>query len=85
MLEKQIVVIDYTNWRGVRSIRCIQPITLIFGQNKWHTPDQWLLSAIDLEDDNVFKTFAMQNIHSWKPVLENCISLDELKRELGFR
>jgi hypothetical protein len=61
------VKIDYTNWRGVRSTRLIQPIEIRFEENEWHKPAQWLLIAIDHSDRNYQeKGFAMKNIHSWE-------------------
>ena len=60
------VIVDYTNWRGERSKRTIQPVELTFGENQWHKEPQWLLEAIDLDDrDYRHKSFAMKNIHSW--------------------
>jgi predicted DNA-binding transcriptional regulator YafY len=67
-MRKMSVVIDYTNWRGERSIRRIQPVKVSFEENPWHRPAQWLLEAIDLDDKHLsHKTFALSNIHSWKP------------------
>ena len=58
------VKIDYTNWRQERRTRVIRPISIRYGQSQWHTETQWLLSAIDVEDNKV-KEFAMKDIHSW--------------------
>ncbi len=64
--SKQAVVIDYTNWEGKRSERRILPIVVMYGNNEWHPEDQWLLVATDL-DRGHRRTFAMSNIHSWRP------------------
>ena len=63
---KQEVVIDYSNWRGERSLGRIKPTGRIdFENNEWHPNTQWLLEATDLEKNEI-RTFAMRNIHSWK-------------------
>ncbi len=66
-MSEQSVTIDYTNWRGERSLRRVQPISIDFSSNKWHPIAQWLMVAIDLDDNNYpEKAFAMKDIHSWK-------------------
>lgn len=60
------VVIDYTNWRGERSLRIILPVETFFGLNEFHPGEQWLLKAIDVEK-NAERVFAMKDIHSWQP------------------
>ena len=62
--ENKIVTIDYTNWRGERRTRRIQPISITFGSNQWHKEPQWLLLAQDVEL-NKHRTFAMSGIHAW--------------------
>jgi len=62
------VIIDYTNWRGKRTLRRIIPIRVSFENNEYHPDTQWLLEAIDLNDaDHKVKTFALKDIHSWQP------------------
>lgn len=61
-----LVVIDYTNWRGERSERIVAPKCISFGANEWHADPQWLLFAFDLKR-GVFREFAMKDIHSWQP------------------
>lgn len=58
------VVIDYTNWRGKRSERLIQPVAIRFGATEWHPEPQWLLDAVDIEKAED-RTFAMKDIHQW--------------------
>jgi predicted DNA-binding transcriptional regulator YafY len=60
------VRIDYTNWRGERAERLVQPYRIEFGSNEWHPEEQWLLYAHDDKSDSG-RTFALANIHSWKP------------------
>ena len=64
--EKE-VYIDYTNWRGQRSIRRIRPIGIFFLANEWHPQTQWLVEAIDLTNDET-RFFAMKDIHQWSIV-----------------
>lgn len=60
------VIIDYTNWEGVRRERRVIPFRIEFGHTEFHPQDQWLLSAYDTEKHEV-RTFAMKDIHSWRP------------------
>ncbi len=61
-----IVYVDYTNWRGERKIRKIQPISLEFTSNQFHPEPQWLIQALDIDSTKV-KWFSMKNIHNWTP------------------
>jgi len=54
------VVIDYTNWKGARRKRQIIPMSLTLGANDYHPDEQWLLSAMDLEDGYAVKTFTVE-------------------------
>jgi predicted DNA-binding transcriptional regulator YafY len=63
-MDKQIVIIEYTNWRGIRSKRHIRPLSIAFDNNEWHPSTQWLLEAVDVEKGET-RTFALANIHSW--------------------
>lgn len=76
----EFVVIDYTNWKGNRRERPIRPVKILFGINdKYHPERQWLLEAVDLDDNHLVVTetvaspstkfFAMKHIHSWKPFI----------------
>lgn len=64
MNEKR-VIIDYTNWRGERAVRIIEPITFYWGKNEFHPEPQWLLEAIDY-DKKERRVFAMKCIHEWR-------------------
>lgn len=59
------VKIDYTNWRGERSKRTIQPFSIRFGVSEWHRIPQWLLTAWT---DAGRREFAMKDIHSWEEI-----------------
>lgn len=63
------VEIDYTNWRGERRLRRIEPQAIGITKSEWHPKEQWCIQAIDCEDGKQ-KDFAMKDIHSWKPVEE---------------
>ena len=65
-MTREIVEIDYTNWRGERRKRLVIPLSWTFAANEWHKTPQWLMRAIDM-DTTGEKTFAMSGIHSWKP------------------
>ncbi|RJR10255.1 hypothetical protein C4588_03580 [Candidatus Parcubacteria bacterium] len=62
------VKIDYTNWRGERRVREILPMKIMYTKSKYHSEEQWILEAADLEDNYAIKSFAMRDIHSWIPV-----------------
>ena len=64
------VLIDYTNHRGERRNRWIVPSSLLWAPdgNEWHPGPQWLLWAMDREDGDQLKAFAMKSIHSWTSV-----------------
>ena len=63
--EKQLVTIDYTNYRGERGTRRIGPGRIHFAAANWHPEPQWLLDAFDL-DREAERSFAMKDIHAWR-------------------
>lgn len=65
LAEVGVVSIDYTNWRGERSVRRVIPISIKFGSNEWHKDAQWMMLAHDVDKD-ADRWFAMTGIHSWK-------------------
>lgn len=60
----KIVILDYTNYRGERSMRRVEPINIEFTSNEWHPEAQWLMTAWDVEK-KAHRHFAMKDIHSW--------------------
>lgn len=65
MEENKIVIINYTNWKGVTALRKIIPIEMFFGSTEWHKEEQWLLKAYDI-DKNAERSFALKDIKSWQ-------------------
>lgn len=65
MEQNKTVTIVYTNYKGVTGTRRIVPIEINFGHNEWHTEDQWLMRALDI-DKNAERTFALKDIKSWE-------------------
>lgn len=65
MGENKIVVINYTNWKGVTALRRIIPKKIFFGSTEWHKEEQWLLEAFDV-DKNADRSFAIKDIKSWQ-------------------
>lgn len=63
---RQVVEIDYTNWRGERSKRRIVPMSIAWENNEWHPETQWILEALDV-DKRESRSFALASIHSWTP------------------
>lgn len=62
------VTIRYTNYRGETADRVIvpEPSTLRFGSTEHHREPQWLFDALDVEK-NAVRTFAMKDVHFWRP------------------
>lgn len=75
------VMIDYTNWRGERSLRRIRPLQIDFENNEWHPETQWLLLAIDV-DKGEPRAFALKNIHKWF-FPDAALNIQERKSEGG--
>jgi predicted DNA-binding transcriptional regulator YafY len=63
------VQIDYTNYRGERKEYRIKPGRIFFGHTDYHPEAQWLLEATDL-DRQVPRTFAMKDVHGWRPATD---------------
>ncbi|MCH8519715.1 MAG: hypothetical protein LAT82_03080 [Nanoarchaeota archaeon] len=63
--EEKIIIISYTNWKGITSQRRIIPQNILFSSNEYHPEKQWLIEAYDV-DKNAMRTFACRDIHSWK-------------------
>ncbi|QIG71671.1 hypothetical protein EVB32_191 [Rhizobium phage RHph_TM39] len=62
--QSKIVVIDYTNWEGKRSVREIIPTgELKFKSTLYHPEMQWILEAIDVRKGEI-RHFALTDIHS---------------------
>lgn len=63
-----IVKIDYTNWRGMRAVRAIDPVALVYKKSPWHEKPQWFIEAFDCarkDDMDEPRDFALANIHQW--------------------
>lgn len=56
------IILDYTNWRGVRSKRRVLPVGIMFGVTEWHPEPQWLLVAFDY-DKQAERSFSFYGIH----------------------
>lgn len=65
MEKNKIVIINYTNWKGVTAFRRIIPKKIFFGSTEWHKEEQWLLEAYDV-DKNADRSFAIKDIKSWQ-------------------
>jgi hypothetical protein len=67
-VEPSAVIIDYTNYRGRRRLRRVIPTghKLHWGTTEHHPEPQWLLEAYDL-DRKALRTFAVKDIHAWRP------------------
>lgn len=61
------VTFTYTNWKGDVSVRRVIPTHIYYGHTAYHTEDQWLMPAYDLEKKE-WRTFAVKDISDWKSV-----------------
>jgi len=63
-VDNELVIIDYTNYRGERDSRIIRPVRIWFGETEWHPGTQWLMDAVDVSK-SANRTFALKDVHSW--------------------
>jgi predicted DNA-binding transcriptional regulator YafY len=68
-MEKQAVKILYKNYRGEVSYRTIVPKSIDFTATEWHTEEQWILTAFDIDKD-ADRGFAIADIKEWKNIFE---------------
>ena len=62
--EPRAVGIEYRNHRGEVDWRRIVPERIWYGSTQWHTTNQWMLRAFDL-DKNEVRDFALCDITEW--------------------
>jgi len=62
--SKKEIYIRYKNWRGETGIRKIVPEKVVFESTEWHTEEQWLLYALDVEK-SAQRGFAIKDIEIW--------------------
>lgn len=65
-MSETAAVIDYTNHRGERALRPIEPMRIVFGSTPWHPDPQWLLEAWDITK-NALRSFALTGMPGWHP------------------
>lgn len=58
-----LIQMEYTNYKGNKSIRKILPIRVYWGKTEYHPVEQLLLVANDIEKGE--RTFAVKDISSW--------------------
>lgn len=54
---------DYTNWKGIFRSRLVRVLGFSYGCTEYHKNKQWFLTAYDMEDNNMIKQFALNDIH----------------------
>ena len=62
-MERRMVVLDYTNYRGERRQYIVVPIKLWFAKTEYHPCAQWLLMAHVPGKGR--RDFALKDVHSW--------------------
>ena len=65
-IDKTTVNIVYTNYRGETRLRQIIPKRIWFGCTEWHSEEQWLLDAYDV-NKQCGRSFALKDIRAWFP------------------
>lgn len=62
---------NYINWKGEESRREVIPLKMHLGTNRWHPEKQWLLTAFDVNKEDV-RDFAIKDITGfiWQPTLK---------------
>ncbi|MCM1507950.1 MAG: hypothetical protein NC177_12580 [Ruminococcus flavefaciens] len=63
----KLVSFKYINYKGKLSIRRVRPIEIWFGSTNYHSENQWLLKAFDI-DKNDYRNFAMKDIQEWREI-----------------
>lgn len=66
MSDAVLTVIGYQNWKGIFRKREIIPLLIFFGDSPYHEGTQFFMRAIDNEEPNVIKDFAMKDISSYE-------------------
>jgi hypothetical protein magn03005560 len=64
MDNNQIITMVYTNYKGKTAVRRVLPKEIFFGHTDWHSEEQWLMTAYDI-DKEADRTFAMKDIKAW--------------------
>lgn len=57
-----VVEFSYENWRGLRSRRRAQFISLKYGETEWHPDFQWIFYGLDL-DKNEPRCYALRDMN----------------------
>ena len=57
----QQISFEYVNYKGTKSTRNVIPMSLRFGSTEYHTGNQWLLVAYDI-DKQAKREFALKDI-----------------------
>ena len=60
------IKMEYKNYKGKRKFFNINPVSLEFGTTPHNSNENWLLKAVDL-DDNIEKKFVINNIQRFAP------------------
>lgn len=59
--------IDYTNYRGETATRKISPVSLCFGESKYHSGRRLILNALDINKMQ-YREFLFDDIHAWREI-----------------
>lgn len=59
--KAKTIVFGYTNYRGEYGVRTVIPVKIIQGSTEFHSDEQWLLEAFDIEKQ-AMRSFAINDI-----------------------
>jgi len=62
--KKQIVKVEYKNWRGETAVRTIIPKRIYFGSTDWHPEEAWLMEVFDI-DRQAERIYSIKDIIKW--------------------
>ena len=63
-MHEPAVILDYTNYKGVRRPRRVRVVRLYYGSTDYHPLPGYLLEAVDTESGQT-RTFSMNHVHGW--------------------
>lgn len=60
-----VLIFEYTNYRGEESTREVVPDQVYYGTTEWHPDHQWFMHGYDVNKDE-FRDFAMRDIKNMR-------------------
>lgn len=64
------LIFEYKNWKGETSMRTVIPSEIWYGHTDYHTNDQWMLKAWDVDKEDT-RDFVVKDIISFRSKQKN--------------